>query len=197
MLRTLKRLVGMLPFIGHALVSSPWKAHLSAGKEVGVGMIFSAMPIWLGALIVTLTSKLPPKTAEASFADALQQGVVRELLRGELLLLGTSMLATVLYLAITIRPFDANRPFPGRLGHAITVVLLLVTASCVYFVGRNNETLSTPWLMNFSLAIYAISLVLWYTACVYDNELGSYERSAQEQDKEFRDEYSRHREAKQ
>jgi hypothetical protein len=153
-------------------------------------VIFSSMPIWLAALLATLLGD----PQGGGFGGTLLTNMHDEVLHGEILLLASGGLSTVLYVALAeFSKKEQVKIFPGRLSHVICVILTLLLSSVVFFSGRGTAALSFPWLLNFSLFLYAFSLLLTYTASVYHNERIDFEGATRAETDAFQQGYANHR----
>lgn len=104
-----------IPFFG-PLVDTSRRDHLEAMSELITTLIFSTFPFWLGSIVIYAMDEAPNKNYLSVFLSTISQG--------ELLIFSTSLLAPFFYMAL--HDPVGSRAFPGRLIHALPVVVIMM-----------------------------------------------------------------------
>jgi hypothetical protein len=152
-----------LPLVG-GLVDARWRDHREAMKEVGVNILLSTAPIWLGCLFLVVARK---------FKMPLDEVVIRNVENGELFLYATSIIAPLYY--FIFKDQEGNQKFPNAGSFMLISALVLLVGGCGFAVTRLGAVLGTkfPWdegtLFAFSLMLYLVSIIIVYLAHVYKN----------------------------
>jgi len=84
---SIKRFCRHVPLIG-GLADARWRDHREAIKELGVNILISTAPIWLGCIFLLLSQK---------FAMSMGEVIIRNVENGELFIYATSIVAPLYY----------------------------------------------------------------------------------------------------
>jgi len=154
----IKNTLRKLPLIG-GLIDCRWIDHIEAFKEFFINLVFSAMPIWLGGMIIYAMDK--------SIEKSLWKAVVNTFFQGELFMYAAAMVAPIMYMAL--KP-EKNAPnFPGQIGHIVIISLIGVTSAVFFALQRTGVWLDMQFIFPMSVFLYISSLFLLYLATVYRN----------------------------
>jgi hypothetical protein len=160
---SIKKFCRHLPVIG-GLVDARWRDHREALKEVGVNVLLSTAPIWLGCLFLLLF-----QTSGMSLGDV----IIRNVENGELFIYATSILAPLYY--FIFKDSEGNQKFPNAGSFMLISAIVLLVGGCGFAVTRLGAVLGTNFrwddvtLFAFSLTLYVISVLIVYLAHVYRN----------------------------
>ncbi len=160
---SVKRFCRSIPLLG-GLVDARGRDHLEAMKEIGINILVSTAPIWLGCLFLELFRK---------YELPLGQAIGKNVETGELFLYATSILAPLYY--FIFKEEEGIQRFPNA-GSFILLSLVVVLVGVAGFTfTRLGPVLgiSLSWdeatMFTFSLTLYLISIVIVYLAHVYRN----------------------------
>ncbi|MCB8878404.1 hypothetical protein [Acidisoma silvae] len=161
--RSIKSFFRHLPLIG-GLVDARWRDHREAINEVGVNILLSTMPIWLGCIFFLLAH---------NFSMSLGEAITHNVENGELFLYATSILAPLFY--FIFKDYDGIRKFPNAASFMVLSVIVLLVGGCGFSFTRLGPLLGINYQWNsstlfiFSAAVYAAAIVIVYLAHVYRN----------------------------
>ena len=150
------RLIRRLPVIG-PLADCRHEYHTTVVKQFVANFVFSTLPLWVGALVILLTS-----CEELGFLDAL----IKTFERGELFIYCTATLGPILY--ISNREIRNSPTFPGKLSLSVTLIVIVVVCTTAFSLYRANVVLNEALAFRISLYAYGISLSLYYLTILYD-----------------------------
>lgn len=159
----IRRFCRSLPLLG-GLFDARWRDHREAVKEVGINILLSTAPIWLGCLFLVIARK---------FEMPLGEVITRNVENGELFIYATSIVAPLYY--FIFKDNEGNQKFPNAAGFMLVSALVLLVGGCGFAVTRLGAVLGTnfPWdegtLFAFSLTLYLVSTIIVYLAHVYRN----------------------------
>ena len=88
--------------------------------------------------------------------------------QGELLIFSTSLLAPFFYMAL--HDPIGSRAFPGRLLHALPVVVIMMLCTGFFSLSRTKAWVDQDFVFEISIYLTLFSLVLIYLAMVYHKE---------------------------
>jgi len=152
-----------LPVFG-GLADARWRDHREAINEVGVNVLLSTLPIWLGAIFLF---------AAAKFQMPLGEVIGRNIENGELFLYATAIVAPMYY--FIFKDQEGDRKFPNAASFMTLSAVILAVGVCGFAETRLSTVLgiSFHWdertLLNISLPLYLFSTGLVYLAHVYRN----------------------------
>lgn len=151
-LRTIRR----LPILG-PLADCRAEYHAKAAKQFAADFVFSTLPLWVGALVILLTSSVGVGTLDA---------LITTFERGELFIYCTATLGPIIY--ISNREIRDSPTFPGRFSLLVAVIVIVVVCTTTFSLYRANVVLNEPLAFRISLYAYGISLFLYYLTILYD-----------------------------
>jgi hypothetical protein len=154
----IQSLIGKIPFLS-GLRNCRGRDFWYALQEFVVTLIFSTIPIWLGAFVIHLSNKI----GEDNFLSALKCNINN----GELFLYSAAMVAPIFYIALNNYP--GSKEFPNRLSHMIAVFVLTVLSAVAFGLQRVGIQFETSRSFRMSYIFFIISLCLLYIALVYKN----------------------------
>lgn len=159
----IKPLIRRLPIFG-GLADARLKDHKEAATEVGLNVVLSTIPIWLGAVIM-----LFDKSVNSSWFALLARNVSD----GELFLYSTALLGPMYYFIFTEYPDTPNFP-SSRMFNAFSTIILLVCVAAFSFQRAKElfipqENIDNEFLFSLSWKVYVSAIVLVYLAHVYKN----------------------------
>ena len=152
MLRTISR----LPIIG-PLADCRAEYHVTVVKQFAADFVFSTLPLWVGTLVILLTSSEGVDTLDA---------LITTFERGELFIYCTATLGPIIY--ISNREMHYRPTFPGRFSLLVAVVVIVVVCSTAFSLYRANVVSNDPLALRISLYAYGVSLFLYYLTILYD-----------------------------
>lgn len=171
-----------LPLIG-PLVSCSKSDHKDAVVELIINLVFSTMPLWLGAFVVLIMDN-----SINDLLDALNSNINT----GELFLYSSALLAPVFYMSLYDKP--GAYAFPSKLSHIVVVVLLILLSAVVFGLQRANISLNAATVFTMSKWFYLIAIVILYLALVYHNaRLPSPSDAMKNSEEDFMERLKRHR----
>lgn len=175
-----------VPVFG-GLVDCGLRDHWESLSQTTVLIILSAMPFWLGALIIySLTDKTGSAGMYAAFYSTMQ--------RGELFMYSTALLAPVFWIALADYP--GARVFPGKVSHIVIMVIISVIAAVFFGLQLAGDKTNEVFTFKLSVLVCVFSLVLLYLGVLYhENRLRPTSTILKKQEQEFSDKYSEHRNA--
>ena len=150
------RAIRRLPIIGPLADCRP-EYHPPAVKQLTLDFVFSTLPLWVGALVILLTSSEGVGPLEALFTT---------FKRGELFIYCTATLGPIIYISNKERRDSPN--FPGRLSLLVAVIVIVAVCTTSFSLYRANVILNEPLAFQISLYAYGISLFLYYLTILYD-----------------------------
>ena len=145
-----------LPIVG-PLADCRIEYHFTAGKQFGVDLFFSTMPLWGGTVGILLTS-----TDQISVLDAL----FRTFERGELFIFCTATLGPIIY--ISNRDMRDGSTFPTKFSFLIAVFAIVILCAIAFSLYRADMVLNEILAFRLSVYAYAFSLCLYYLTILYD-----------------------------
>lgn len=160
----IKKLFIKIPIIG-GCVTCKLEAHVQALIELLATQLFASTPVWLGAFVVTFFNTSSEQ--ELSLVDLYIQNIINIIINGELYIYCMSVVAPIFYLALNYKV--KNEDFPGRMGHVILVVLLMFVVVVIFVAQRTGGIIQPSYLFYTSIVLYVISLVMLYSAQVYNH----------------------------
>lgn len=160
---SMKRSCRHVPLVG-GLADARWSDHREALKEVGVNVLLSTAPIWLGCIFLL---------AFQNFAMSLGEVIIRNVENGELFIYATSIVAPLYY--FIFKDNDGNQKFPNAGSFMLLSAVVLLVGGCGFAVTRLGTVLGThfKWdkatLFVFSFIVYLFAVIIVYLAHVYRN----------------------------
>ena len=151
-LRTIRR----LPIIG-PLADCRLEDHAPAVTQLTLDFVLSTLPLWVGALVILLTSRegVSPLVALITTVE-----------RGELFIYCTATLGPIIYISNKERRDSPN--FPGKLSLLVAVIVIVAVCTTAFSLYRANVILNESLAFQISLYAYGISLFLYYLTILYD-----------------------------
>jgi hypothetical protein len=152
-----------LPLIG-GLADARRRDHREAVKEVGVNILLSTAPIWLGCIFLWAFQK---------FAMSPGAIIIRNVENGELFIYSTSIVAPLYY--FIFKESEGNQKFPNAGSFMLISAIVLLVGGCGFAVTRLGTVLGTDFrwdkvkLFVFSAILYVIAIIVVYLAHVYRN----------------------------
>lgn len=148
-------------------------------KEILFKLGFSLIPMFLAAIILRLSDSR--KTLIFSFLDSFSQG--------QLFLFSTSMLSTILYLAIREED-NISLGFPNKKSHIAIVSGMFGFSTIVYIMNRLSMKIDLANLIDISYVFFIIALLMVLLALTIGNGLkNNPTRFVKKQTKDFVDGY--------
>ena len=178
-----------LPFMS-TLLDARSSDYAEAFKEVGLNVILSTVPIWLGAFFLSINVH----------SQNYLINVLSNLQSGELYLYSTAMLAPLYY--FLFKEYAGTSQFPGVRLFMIICLLLTILAAGLFGLRSARVLLGVPLpldeskIFRWSALIYGSSILLAYIAHVYKNfvEAGAADLQRSETAEFVKDFQSRRRE---
>lgn len=162
-----KKQLSRIPIFGALFEIDP-RATVEATIELTIGVIFSTLPIWFGAIIFAGNKIFEPNQT-SSFWCLYTSFFVDSISNGELLMYAAATLGPTLYLGLKFLK-NKKKPFPWiRPQFFITVVLSLL-AAVFFFMARDHQYAGNLKFVIFSAIIYALSLLLLFPSMAFDQE---------------------------
>ena len=152
-----------MPLIG-GLADARWRDHREAIKEVGVNIVLSTAPIWLGCIFLWVFQK---------FAMSVGEVIIRNVENGELFIYATSIVAPLYY--FIFKENESYQKFPNAGSFMLISAVVLLVGGCGFAVTRLGTVLGTSFkwdevtLFVFSLVVYLLAIIVVYLAHVYRN----------------------------
>lgn len=173
-----------IPLLG-GLVDCNLRDHWKAIQQTFITIVFSTLPIWLGALIILSGGE------DISFVKYLEV-IKSSINRGELFTYCVTLLAPIFWLALTDAP--GGRNFPNKLAHI--VLITLINAVCAVFFSRfaSGQKVNLTLSYGLSVSLFFASNVLLYLGTLYHTNIikdGPAEFKRQEEN--FVESYQEHR----
>jgi hypothetical protein len=146
-----------IPIFG-GLVDCDGRDHWESLGQTTVLFVLSAMPIWLGSLIVYATG-------EASGSNGFLSAFFSTISRGELFMYSTAFLAPIFWIALADRP--NVRVFPGKVSHIVLMVIISVIAAVFFGLETAGNRLNQGFTLKLSVVMFFTSLLLLYLGILY------------------------------
>ncbi len=186
-----KQIFRKVPLFG-GLVDARLRDCSEALTEVGIGILFSIVPVWFGALVLLAGSET---------AKGWWDLILDNLRSGELFLYSTALLAPLYYFILKEGTDIPN--FPSKRSFIIAATIILLISVGLFAVQRAGELfggvvyLDQGFIFSLSWKTYLGGVVLVYLACVYKNlqQEGAAEVARTDTD-EFLQMYTTHRRSK-
>jgi hypothetical protein len=146
-----------IPVFG-GLVDCDGRDHWESLGQTTVLFVLSAMPIWLGTLIVYATG-------ERTGCVGLRAAFFSNISRGELFMYSTAFLAPIFWIALADRP--NMRVFPGKVSHIVLMVIISVIAAVFFGLLTAGSRLNQSFTLKLSVVMFFTSLTLLYLGILY------------------------------
>jgi hypothetical protein len=172
------------PILG-GLVDCDGREHWEALGQTTVLFLLSAMPIWLGTLIVYATGEMtgPLGLTKAFFST---------ITRGELFMYSTAFLAPIFWIALADRP--RIPVFPGKVSHIVLMVIISVIAAVFFGLETAGNRLNQGFTLKLSGVMFFTSLVLLYLGILYhEHRIKDGASLMKEEEQAFSAKYREHR----
>lgn len=180
----LTSLFAKTPLFG-GLVDCTWSDHRETFGQVLLVLVFATAPIWLAALVV---AELGPQASPGAFT----QGMYAAVANGELFMYSTSLLAPVLWMALS-DPKGA-RVFPSKTMHIVLIVIIDMIASVSFGLITSHSQTNQQLMSRLSAYLFAISVILLYLGTVYHiSRLPDVSGELRRQELDFADRFNEHR----
>jgi len=170
-------------------------AKREALVELIINILFSALPIWFGALIYTCISFFPLDDKSWSIMTThAWNGFVRNVSSGELLMYATATLGPTLYIGLS--SFGGkDKPFPWVRPQLILAILLNLFATVLFFFSRDKGFASNETFIIFTAIIYSVCIILLFPSMAFVHDKNKFlTREAQTEDQDsFLAGYRHHR----
>ena len=159
----MKKFCRGIPILG-GLVDARWRDHREAISEVGINIVLSTAPIWLGCLFLVVVRKF-----EMPMWDVVNANVEN----GELFIYSTGSVAPLFY--FIFKEDEGTKKFPNARSFMVFSAIVLLVGGCGFAITRLLKVLgmASPWdertLFACSLSLYLASAVIVYLAHVYRN----------------------------
>jgi hypothetical protein len=138
--------------------------HEEALKEWFISLLISTAPIWGGTLVLYISQT----TAQNS--EICWWGCFRSIIEnGELFIYAASTLAPVIY--IVTRDRTTARSFPSKYLFISIVILVALVSAIIFTTQRLGGHPFPNNILTLSMYTYAIAVVVFYFALVYNNTL--------------------------
>lgn len=173
-----------IPIFG-GLVDCDGRDHWESLGQTTVLFLLSAMPIWLGALIVYATGQVTGcKGAKLALLSTIS--------RGELFMYSTASLAPIFWIALADKP--NVRVFPGKVSHIVLMVIISVIAAVFFGLEIAGNKLNQGFVLKLSVVMFFTSVILLYLGILYHESRIEYAPAIMRQDTEnFAAGYREHR----
>ena len=163
--------------------------------ELLINMLFSTLPIWVGALLYTCISFFP--SVDKSWpilGSQMLVGLVKNISSGELLMYAAATLGPTLYIGLSSFGHKEKR-FPWVRPQLILAILINIFATVLFFVSRDKGFASSEDFIIFTAIIYFSCLFLLFPSMAFehDKKIAMYSDVQTEEQDSFSEGYRRHR----
>ena len=182
----LKTLVRITPLIS-GLVSSRWRDHLAACRELIITLLFTTIPLWAGGWVNFLRTEGISCDTQ-NYLSYIQFGFDN----GDLFLFSCSILAPIVYIAIC-EPFG-SKEFPSKTSHTTCVILIVVLSTIAFGLRRAGLVLNQAIISKTSASLFIAASFLLYITLVYKSRITPDRPDEIKNDeREFANRYGEHR----
>lgn len=165
-----------------------------AFKEIVVTFLLATMPLWLGAFIASLLDNSYNSSEALSFIDTLYSKLLITAQSGVLIAYSATMVAPILYIALSDSGRNSRIKFPSQISH-IMVVLMVTVVSAAYYTATliSKDNLNEDFVYYTSIVLFVFSTLVYYIALCYKYYQSTYSHSEAVSDSthKFQDQFSR------
>lgn len=142
--------------------------HAGAFKEASVTIILATMPLWLGAFIAALIDNSYGSSGFFEFIKTILDKLVVTAQSGILIAYAATLVAPVLYLALSEIRTESKVKFPSQISH-VMVVLMVTVISAAYYTATliKEDGLNSNIVQHTSLILFSFSIIVYYVALCY------------------------------
>jgi len=187
----IKRRLSRIPIFG-ALFDIDPKAILEAFVELTIGVVFSTLPIWFGAVIFA-GDKIFDPDQNTGFWCLYSSYFVKSISNGELLMYAAATLGPTLYLGLKFLK-TKNPPFPWIRPQFFIAIILSSFATVFFFLARDHGYANNLSFVVLSASIYLFALMLLFPSMAFDQEnTRNPEKELKKSEVNFLEGYQHHR----
>lgn len=159
-----------------------------AFKEFFLTLLVALSPLWCTAIFVFIVKSLGSETNILFFSHLYQL-----VIHGELFIYSATILAPVLY--IIIRDQGKNpRKFPSKVTYLSAVIIVALISTLFLSVQYSQHESFNSSIIKWSLAMFIVSLVIYYTSLVFNNSMiPDAPALMKKQEEDFTTQFEKHR----
>ena len=179
-----------------SLFKTSRRSHSQALKEHGISVFIATMPVWGNAVVAPIIESESESGPKVGVGAQMWESIVSSMQNGSLLLLSTALMGSIIYIAVGKDLPEYSKSFPSTFFHVCSIFAVSIFATLFYGALTASGDPAPRWLVIVSAVLFLFSLILSYSASVFDNERTDPAGLQAQQDKSFGNSYAAHRAAR-